>query len=55
VKKILEWLKGGRVPSAEPLRDDWAAFLRDHSAHYRRLSGRLQKAFEHDVQRFITT
>jgi hypothetical protein len=53
--KILDWFRGARVPAAEPLRDDWANFLRDHSAHYRRLSGRLQHAFQHAVQRFITT
>jgi len=41
------------VRTPEPLPDQWASFLWDHSAHYRRLPGRLQTAFERDVQRFI--
>src|SRR5215831_8249976 len=55
MKKILDWLRGDRVADEAPLRDDWAAFLRNHSAHHRRLPLRLQRAFEHDVQRFLTT
>jgi MtfA peptidase len=55
MKRILEWFRSARVPRAEPFPDDWASFLWDHSAHYRRLSGRLQIPFEQDVQRFITT
>ena len=53
--KIFDWFRSGRVPGAEPLADDRAAFLRDHSAHHRRLPGRLPQAFEHDAQRFLTT
>jgi Mlc titration factor MtfA (ptsG expression regulator) len=55
MKKILDWFRSDRVHRAEPFPDDWASFLWDHSAHYRRLSARLQMAFERDVQRFITT
>jgi MtfA peptidase len=55
MKKILDWFRSARVPRAEPFPEDWASFLWDHSAHYRRLSGWLQMAFEQDVQRFITT
>jgi len=55
MKKILDWFRRARVPRAEPFPNDWASFLWDHSAHYRRLPGRLQMAFEQDVQRFITT
>lgn len=55
MKRVLDWFRSARVPRAVPFPDDWASFLRDHSAHYRRLSGRLQMAFEQDVQRFITT
>jgi Mlc titration factor MtfA (ptsG expression regulator) len=55
MKRILEWLRGPRVSGTDALRDDWASFLRDHSAHYRRLAGPLQRAFGHDVHRFITT
>jgi Mlc titration factor MtfA (ptsG expression regulator) len=55
MKRILDWFRGAPAPRAEPFPDDWASFLREHSAHYRRLSGRLHTAFEQDVQRFITT
>ena len=55
MKKIVDWFRGDRVPGTEPFPDDWGSFLWDHSAHYRRLSGRLRAAFEHDVQRFIAT
>ena len=55
MKKILDWFRTARVTRAEPIPDHWASFLWDHSAHYRRLSGRLQVAFEQDIQRFIAT
>jgi Mlc titration factor MtfA (ptsG expression regulator) len=55
VKKIFDWFRGAPVPPAGPFPDHWASFLWDRCAHYRRLSGRLQIAFEQDVQRFITT
>jgi MtfA peptidase len=55
MRKILNWFRSARVPRAEPFPDDWASFLWDHSAHYRRLSGRLQMAFEQGVERFITS
>jgi Mlc titration factor MtfA (ptsG expression regulator) len=55
MKRILEWFRSARVPRAEPFPDDWASFLWDHSAHYRRLPGRLQTAFEQDALRFIAT
>lgn len=55
MKTLLDWFRRVRVPHAEPFPDDWASFLWDHSAHYRRLSKRLQIAFEQDVQRFITS
>jgi len=55
MKKLLDWFRSPRLSRAEPFPDDWASFLWNHSAHYRRLSGRLQTAFEQDVQRFIST
>ena len=55
MKKILDWFRSAGVRGTEPIPDDWASFLWKYSAHYRRLSGRLQRAFEQDVQRFITT
>lgn len=55
MKNIVDWFRGSRVPSTEPFPEEWASFLWDHSAHYRRLSGRLKAAFEQDVQRFIAT
>jgi hypothetical protein len=55
MKKMRGWFRSRRLPSAETFPEEWASFLWDHSAHYRRLSGRLQTAFEQDVQRFITT
>jgi MtfA peptidase len=55
MKKMLDWFRSGRPSRAEPFPDDWASFLREHSAHYRRLSRRLQTAFEQDVQGFIAT
>ena len=53
MKKMLGWLRGPNGSGAEPFPAEWASFLWDHSAHYRRLPGRLQAAFEVDVQRFI--
>jgi Mlc titration factor MtfA (ptsG expression regulator) len=54
MNRILDWFRGARGPRAEPFPDEWASFLWNHSAHYRRLSGQLQTAFEQDVRRFIT-
>jgi Mlc titration factor MtfA (ptsG expression regulator) len=53
VKKIFDWFRHSRARIPEPLPDEWASFFWDRSAHYRRLPGRLQTAFERDVQRFI--
>jgi Mlc titration factor MtfA (ptsG expression regulator) len=53
MRRILNWFRRSRVRLPEPFPDEWASFLWDHSAHYRRLPGRLQTAFERDVQRFI--
>jgi Mlc titration factor MtfA (ptsG expression regulator) len=55
MRKMLDWFRSPRRSSVEPFPDDWASFLRDHSAHYRRLPGRLRTAFELDVQHFIAT
>jgi MtfA peptidase len=55
MKNVFDWFRRGRVRHAGPFPDQWASFLWDHCAHYRRLPARLQAAFEHDVQRFITT
>ena len=55
MKKIVDWFRGNRLAQADPFPDDWASFLWKHSAHYRRLSGRLQLAFERDVQRFLAS
>ena len=51
--KLFNWFRRSRVRLPEPFPDEWASFLWNHSAHYRRLPGRLQTAFEQDVQRFI--
>ena len=53
MKKILNWFRRSSVDLPEPFPDEWASFLWDQSSHYRRLLGRLQTAFERDVQRFI--
>jgi Mlc titration factor MtfA (ptsG expression regulator) len=53
MRQILNWFRRSPVRLPEPFPDEWASFLRDHSAHYRRLPDRLQRAFERDVQRFI--
>ena len=53
MRRILNWFRRSHVRLPEPFPDEWASFLWDHSAHYRRLPGRLQTAFERDVQRFI--
>ena len=53
MRRILGWFRRSRVRRPEPFPDDWASFLWDHSAHYRRLPGRLQTAFERDVQRLM--
>lgn len=50
---LVNWFRRSRVRSAELFPDQWASFLWENSAHYRRLPGRLQTAFESDVQRFI--
>jgi MtfA peptidase len=52
MRRILNSFRRSRVRVPEPFPDDWASFLWDHCAHYRRLPGRLQTAFERDVQRF---
>lgn len=51
--RLLNWLRRSRARLPEPIPDEWASFLWDHSAHYRRLPGRLQNAFERDTRRFI--
>src|SRR5215216_4517547 len=53
--RILNWFRRSQIRLPEPFPDEWASFLWDHSAHYRRLPGRLPRAFERDVQRFIAT
>jgi MtfA peptidase len=53
MRRILNWFRRSRVRLPEPFPDEWASFLWDQSAHYRRLPRRLQTAFERDVQRFI--
>ena len=53
MRKILDWFGRSHVSAPEPIPDEWASFLWDHSAHYRRLPGRLQTVFEGDIQRFI--
>src|SRR5262245_57684188 len=55
MKSIRDWFRNAPVPHAERFPDEWASFLSDHSAHYRRLPRRVQMAFERDVQRFIAT
>jgi len=50
---ILSWFRRSPIPPPDPFPDEWGSFLWNHSAHYRRLPGRLQTAFERDVQRFI--
>ena len=54
MKKIRDWFRNHRAVRAEPFPDGWTSFLLQHSAHYRRLSRRLQTTFEQDVQRFVT-
>jgi Mlc titration factor MtfA (ptsG expression regulator) len=51
--RILNWFRRSRVRLPEPFPNEWASFLWNHSAHYRRLPDRLRTAFERDVQRFI--
>jgi MtfA peptidase len=53
MRRILDWFRRSPVRLPAPFPDEWASFLREHSAHYRRLPGRLQTAFERDVQRFM--
>src|SRR5215217_4531551 len=53
MRRILDVFRRSRVRLPQPFPDEWASFLWDQSAHYRRLPGRLQIAFERDVQRFI--
>ena len=53
MRKFLDWFRNPPVPASEPLSDDWASFLSEQCAHYRRLPPPLQRTFEHDVQRFI--
>ena len=53
MRRILNWFRRSRVRLPAPFPDEWGSFLWNHSAHYRRLPGRLQAAFERDVQRFI--
>jgi MtfA peptidase len=53
MRRMFDWLRSPRRSSSEPLPDEWASFLWDHSAHYRRLPGRLQAAFGTDVKEFI--
>ena len=53
MRRILNWLRRSRVEAQQPFPDEWASFLWNHVAHYRRLPGRLQRVFERDVQRFI--
>jgi MtfA peptidase len=55
MRTLLDWFGRSRVRPLEPFPDEWASFLWDHSAHYRRLPSQLQTAFERDVQRFIAT
>jgi MtfA peptidase len=55
MKRVRDWFRRARASRAAPFPDEWRSFLRHHSAHYRRLSGRLQTAFEQDVHRFIIT
>jgi MtfA peptidase len=50
---IFNWLRRAPVRRPEAFPDEWASFLWEHSAHYRRLPGRLQTAFESDVQQFV--
>jgi MtfA peptidase len=53
--RLFDWLRGSRVRPEERLPDEWASFLWDYSAHYRRLPSGLAATFERDVQRVITT
>ena len=53
MRSILNWFRRSRVGRWDPFPDEWASFLWDYSAHYRRVPRRLQTAFERDVQRFI--
>ena len=53
MKRILDWLRSAPAAPAEPLRKEWAVFLWDHSAHYRRLPNTLRSVFEQNVQQFI--
>jgi Mlc titration factor MtfA (ptsG expression regulator) len=53
MRRTLNWFRRSRVRVPEPFPDEWASFLWDLSAHYRRLPGGLQTAFGRDVQRFI--
>jgi Mlc titration factor MtfA (ptsG expression regulator) len=53
MRRIFDWFRSSRVRPTEPFPEEWASFLWEHSAHYRRLPGRFQTTFEQDVQRFI--
>ena len=53
LRKLLDWFGRSPVRRLEPFPGEWASFLWDHSAHYRRLPDRLQTVFEQDIQRFI--
>jgi hypothetical protein len=55
MKSIFDWFRKPRVVRTEAFPEEWATFLWDHSAHYRRLPERLRIVFEQDVQRFLTT
>jgi MtfA peptidase len=55
MRGIFSWFRRSPVRRPEPFPEEWTSFLWDHSAHYRRLPGRWQTAFEKDVQRLIAT
>jgi hypothetical protein len=53
MRRILDWFRSSRVPP-QPLPDEWASFLWEQSAHYRRLPDALRTTFEQDVGRFLS-
>jgi Mlc titration factor MtfA (ptsG expression regulator) len=53
MRNPLDWLRRSPVPAPEAFPEEWAAFLREHSAHHRRLPRRLRRTFEQEVKRFV--
>jgi hypothetical protein len=55
LKRLLGWFRRRDITPPESFPDEWASFLWEQSAHYRRLPARLATAFERDIRRFVST